>query len=282
MKTRIITAAVLIAIFIPVCVYSYTPVFAVMCTLFAVIGVWEMLRCIGQGNRISVQIPAYLYTLTICVFAKYFMPARDLFAWTYIGATIALFVWLASLSLFSHGEYSVDELFATFGGVYYVASCFTALVLLRESFLGEYLYLVAIILPLLSDTFAYFVGVFFGKHKLIPDVSPKKTVEGSVGGILGAAICTTAFAYVALHANGYGADLWHYIAAFVAGGAVAALSQIGDLFASLIKRKYDVKDYGFIFPGHGGVLDRLDSVLLTSPLILVMSFCLQYVSVHKL
>ena len=210
------------------------------------------------------------------------MPARDLFAWTYIGATITLFVWLASISLFSHGKYPVDELFATFGGVYYVASCFSALILLRENFLGEYLYLVAIVLPLLSDTFAYFVGVFFGKHKLIPDVSPKKTVEGSIGGIVGAALCSVIFAYAALHVNGYGADLPHYAGAFVAGAAVAALSQIGDLLASLIKRKYGVKDYGFIFPGHGGVLDRLDSVLLTSPLILLISFFLQYVSLHEL
>lgn len=282
MKKRIITGAVLIALAIPVCIYSYTPIFAIMCTLLALIGVWEMLRCVGEGKHIAVQIPAYLYTLVICASAKYFMPARDLFAWTYIGATITLFVWLASISLFSHGKYPVDELFATFGGVYYVASCFSALILLRENFLGEYLYLVAIVLPLLSDTFAYFVGVFFGKHKLILDVSPKKTVEGSIGGIVGAALCSVIFAYAALHANGYGADLPHYAGAFVAGAAVAALSQIGDLLASLIKRKYGVKDYGFIFPGHGGVLDRLDSVLLTSPLILLISFFLQYVSVHEL
>lgn len=73
-----------------------------------------------------------------------------------------------------------------------------------------------------------------------------------------------------------------YIGVFVAGALIALLSQIGDLLASLIKRRYDIKDYGKIFPGHGGVLDRLDSVLITSPLVLVFSFLLQYISVHKL
>lgn len=282
MKQRIITGAVLIALLVPVLVFSYTPVFAVMFTLLAVAATWEMLKCVGTVKRLSAAIPAYIYTLIVNVAAKCFMPHRDLFAWTYIAATFFFFMYLAVFSMFSKGKFPVDEMFAAFGGVFYVASAFAAFILLRESYLGEYLYLVALFFPLLSDTFAYFVGVSMGKHKLIPDVSPKKTVEGCVGAIVLTGVAAVVFVRIMLTSKGFGASVPQYFGVFVAGAALSVLSQIGDLLASFIKRRYGIKDYGFIFPGHGGVLDRLDSVLLASPLMLFLSFILQYISVHEL
>lgn len=282
MKQRIITGSILIAVMIPILWFSYTPIFAVAATALALVATWEMLHCIGTDKKAGVFLPSYIFTLVVCAAAKYFMPGRDYFAWTYIGIVFFFFVCLAVYSIFSKGKFTVDEMFASFGGVFYVGSAFAALILLRESYLGEYLYLLAILIPIISDTFAYFTGVFFGKHKLIPDVSPKKTVEGSVGGIVFSGIGCIIFAVVLLRMNGYGMKLWQYVGVFVAGCLIAMLSQVGDLLASLIKRRYDIKDYGKLFPGHGGVLDRLDSILITSPLILVFSFLLQYISVHKL
>lgn len=282
MKQRIITGSILIAFLIPVLVYSYTPVFSVIVTLFAVIGTWEMLNCIGTANKAAVAVPAYLFSLVVCVAAKIFMPGRDYFAWSYIGMTFLFFVCLAVYSIFSKGRLSVDKMFASFGGVFYVGSAFAALILLRESYLGQYLYILAIIIPIISDTFAYFTGVAIGKHKLIPDVSPKKTVEGSIGGILFSGVGCIVYAVILLYRNGYGLSPLQYAGVFVSGCLMAALSQVGDLLASLIKRRYGIKDYGKIFPGHGGILDRLDSILITSPLILFFSFLLQYISVHKL
>lgn len=282
MKQRIITGVILSALLIPVLVYSYTPIFAVMFTLLALVGTWEMLHCVGADKHPVAVIPAYIFTFVSNFAAKYFMPHRDYFAWTYIGLVFFSFVWLAVYAIFSKGRFTVDDLFATFGGVFYVGSAFAALILLRESYLGQYLYLVAMLLPWISDTSAYFTGVAFGRHKLIPDVSPKKTVEGSLGGIAVSGIVCVIFTAVMLNRNGYGATVLQYIGVFVAGALIALLSQIGDLLASLIKRRYAIKDYGKIFPGHGGVLDRLDSVLITSPLVLVFSFLLQYISVHKL
>lgn len=282
MKQRIITGSIMIAIMIPVLWFSYTPVFAVVATLLAFVATWEMLHCVGTDKKAGAAIPSYVFTLVVCAAAKYFMPRRDYFAWSYIGIVFFFFVCLAVYSIFSKGKFPVDELFASFGGVFYVGSAFGALILTRESYLGEYLYLLAILIPIISDTFAYFTGVFFGKHKLIPDVSPKKTVEGSVGGIVFSGIGCIVFAVVLLRMNGYGLALWQYAGVFVAGCLIAMLSQVGDLLASLIKRRYGIKDYGKLFPGHGGVMDRLDSILITSPLILVFSFLLQYISVHKL
>lgn len=281
MKQRIITGAVLIALLIPVLVFSYTPIFAVMFTLLALVATWEILHCVGTEKMMSVAIPSYLFTLIINVAAKW-MPGRDYFAWTYIGMVFFFFVFIAVYAIFSKGKFTVDSLFASFGGVFYVGSAFAALILLRESYLGQYLYLVAMILPIVSDTFAYFTGVFFGKHKLIPDVSPKKTVEGAVGGIVCSGIALVIFAMIMLGQNGFGATILQYAGVFLAGALIALLSQVGDLLASLIKRRYGIKDYGVIFPGHGGVLDRLDSILITSPLVLVFSFILQYISVHEL
>lgn len=296
MKQRIITGSILTAFLIPVLVFSGTPVFGVfsifsiVLTLFALVGTWEMLHCIGTHRKLAVAVPSFAYSLLVCSAAKVFMeiefPAtatpRDYFAWSYIGLTFFLFIFLATSSIFSKGKFPVNEMFATFGGVFYVNSAFAALVLLRDSYLGGYMYLLAIIIPLVSDTFAYFTGVTIGKHKLIPDVSPKKTVEGAIGGTVFSGIACIIYAVVLLHRNGYGMSVPQYIGVFFAGCLIAILSMIGDLLASLIKRHYGIKDYGKIFPGHGGVLDRLDSILITSPLILLFSFILQYISVHKL
>ena len=132
----------------------------------------------------------------------------------------------------------------------------------------KYLYLLIFIGAWVTDTFAYFTGVFFGKHKLIEDVSPKKTIEGCSGGVIGAALIAFIYACVfrtELESNG--CPVW----LFVLVGAVGAVcSQIGDLAASAIKRNYEIKDYGKLIPGHGGVMDRFDSILFTAPLAYIL------------
>lgn len=122
----------------------------------------------------------------------------------------------------------------------------------------KYIWLIFII-AFGTDTFAYFSGNLFGKRKLCPKVSPKKTVEGSIGGILGSILLSVIFSiYFNL------SPIWKIvILSFIA----SAISQMGDLVASKIKRMAGIKDYGFIMPGHGGVLDRFDSILFTAPLI---------------
>ena len=133
-----------------------------------------------------------------------------------------------------------------------------------------YIYLLAFVGAWVPDTFAYFTGMLFGKHKLIPDVSPKKTVEGAVGGVV---FCVLAFVGFGLLYNNLwviegGGKLPLWIMA-VMGVLVSIVSQIGDLSLSLLKRKYGIKDFGKIFPGHGGVMDRFDSVLAVSIMLLV-------------
>ena len=145
---------------------------------------------------------------------------------------------------------------------------------------GAYLYLVCFIGAWITDIFAYFCGMLFGKggkHKLIPDVSPKKTVEGSIGGIVFCILSLTLFGFIvdllnpALEAN--------LLIFALAGLFVSVVAQVGDLSMSVIKRTYGIKDYGKLFPGHGGILDRFDSVLAVSVVLLVFTMFFSFFNV---
>lgn len=142
---------------------------------------------------------------------------------------------------------------------------------MQNGTLGVYYILLPMVAAFCSDTFAFFAGLAFGKHKLAPSLSPKKTVEGSVGGLLGAVICCCI--YGAVIQNVFHLQV-SYFALVLYGGIGSIVSQIGDLSFSYIKRQYGLKDFGNIFPGHGGVLDRFDSVVFCAPLIEVLIWLL--------
>ena len=112
----------------------------------------------------------------------------------------------------------------------------------------------------MTDTFAYFTGFFLGKHKLCPEISPKKTVEGAVGGVVGAIIGSVLLALIMNKCVGF-EEGFSYLEAALIAVPLSFIGQIGDLAASLTKRHFGVKDYGKIFPGHGGVMDRFDSII---------------------
>lgn len=115
-----------------------------------------------------------------------------------------------------------------------------------------------------TDTFAYLVGVLFGKHKLCPSISPKKTIEGSVGGILGAVLLSNILNYYLFK---YNFMLINFIAVFA-----SVIAEIGDLLASKIKREVDIKDFGSLISGHGGFLDRFDSIIFVTPVIYMIFY----------
>lgn len=176
-------------------------------------------------------------------------------------------VFLSLLALFPMRGRGLSDAFVTIAGVFYVVFFLFHLALLAWGNLGESMWVQGFKHPAWlvfltaygSDMFAYFTGVLIGRHKLCPKISPKKTVEGGIGGILGSTLFCAAFGYFALPEH-----LWVCIVIGVLGGAV---SQLGDLAASVIKRQLGIKDYGKLIPGHGGILDRFDSVLFTAPLV---------------
>jgi phosphatidate cytidylyltransferase len=265
MLKRTITAIVAIAIFIPLCIFSDTEIWWIAMTILSCMAAYEMTKCVGTLGHISLSIPAFVAAALVPVLARRFAAPWPLI----FGIYTAYLIWTFATDVFSRGKIDYEVSAASFMGIFYTSFAFACLVWLRYM-TGSYRYLLVFIGPWVSDTFAYLVGRAIGKHKLIPEVSPKKTVEGALGGVVFAAVAFALYGWLVGRFFSPGTDVNLFIMA-AAGAIVSVISQIGDLAMSVIKRRYGVKDYGWIFPGHGGVLDRFDSVLLTAPVLLFLS-----------
>ena len=185
-----------------------------------------------------------------------------------IACSFLYLVILLAVYVFTFNKYKIADIaFMLFGFIYtIVALQFIAII--RECFdNGVYLVWLALIPPIASDTFAYCVGMLIGKHKMAPVVSPKKSIEGSVGGIIGAGLVTGIYGYFVSTKISVGGGF--VFACVILGIVCGGISQVGDLAASAIKREKGIKDYGNVIPGHGGFLDRIDSIIYISPIVYV-------------
>ena len=184
-----------------------------------------------------------------------------------VAEAVVFVMYVLAMSLFSKGSFKLEDAAMTFMTCVYIVGGYTGLVLLRDLTGGQYIYMLVFFGAWFTDIFAYFTGRFLGKHKLIPDISPKKTVEGSIGGIVFCAISYVAYGFVleklfSLKPN--------YIILACIAVIISVVSQIGDLTMSHIKRKYGLKDYGKIMPGHGGLLDRFDSIIAVALMLIIV------------
>ena len=259
MVKRIITAIVAVAILLPVIYFSDTfvfPFFAFLCTLIAVI---EMLKCCGLLRKWGLSVPFIALSVTpiLCWLwreTQALLPAAMV-------TLLVLALYLFALVVFSHGKILLQDVCIAFLTCFYIIAAFTCIVYLRYlENVGQYVYLICFIGAWITDIFAYFAGRLFGKHKLIPEVSPKKTMEGSIGGIVFCILSMLLFGFII---NRIAKDTLsaNYLVLAISGLFVSVVSQIGDLTMSAVKRHYGIKDFGKIFPGHGGMLDRFDSVM---------------------
>lgn len=272
MKKRIITAVVAFFVLLPVLIFSDTVVFPLGLAVCAVLAVWEMFACVGLKNAWIFTVPMYLVGAAFPFLIRY-LP--DLVMPIALAAAVVWVLYAFTVLIFSHGKYPLEAVFVASLSLFYIFVGFNAILFIHDREPGgRYLYYICFIGAWITDIFAYFCGRAFGKHKLIPDVSPKKTIEGSVGGTL---FCVIALVVFGIVVEAFVPEITANIAVFAVGGfLIAIVSQIGDLSMSLIKRRYGIKDYGFIFPGHGGVLDRFDSVISVSALLLVFSLFLNF------
>ncbi|OOB79685.1 MAG: hypothetical protein BEN18_03100 [Epulopiscium sp. Nuni2H_MBin001] len=187
-----------------------------------------------------------------------------------------IIVVMLSINVFYYPVYKISDIAITLFGILYVGLLLGLIIPIRELDNGLFWVVLVFICAWGSDTCAYFAGKFFGKRKLAPELSPKKTVVGAVGGIVGAGILSFLFAQGVMYYWSMDFSINWLIIITLVGCIGAMLSQIGDLAASSIKRSMDVKDFGSLFPGHGGVLDRFDSVILVTPLIYLVSHFYNY------
>lgn len=179
---------------------------------------------------------------------------------------VAFLMVLMGVYVVTFPKYKTDEITAPFFGLVYVALMLSFLYQTRmvpiEGKNTPIVYFLIFICSWGCDTCAYAVGMLIGKHKMAPILSPKKSIEGGIGGIVGAALLGAIYGMI------FDLDIRGCVILCAAGGAV---SQIGDLAASAIKRNHNIKDYGHLIPGHGGILDRFDSVIFTAPIIYALT-----------
>lgn len=276
MKTRVLTGIVAFLVFVPFVIFADTPALPIGLSVCAVIAAWEMLHCVGLHKNLWLLIPMGAIALAMPIA----FGLGDA-TWALSVAIIASFVFILytyAVCVFSRGKVDIASASTALMGCMYTTAGFTAIIFIHNFCDGgEWLYLLVFIGAWITDIFAYFTGRLLGKHKLNPEISPKKTVEGSIGGIL---FCTLAFIGFTYVYNtwlvGETGDVLPYWLAAAAGVVASVASQIGDLSMSALKRHYGIKDFGKIFPGHGGILDRFDSVLAVAIMLAIALWVVPY------
>ena len=275
MKTRVITAVVMVAVMVPFFIFSQTVAFPILMALLGAVGIYEMSSCIGSKNQYVPTILTVTVGLGMPFLARYC--TAGLFGYLFIIAFCVIALCMIC-AVFSGESFGADKAAILSAMAIYIAFGFSSLVLLHDLKNGIYVFIIPFVVSWMTDTFAYFCGMLFGKHKLIPAVSPKKTVEGAVGGTVFAVSLSLLYGFIAGKLSGAEPQ---YLSIAIIATVTSILSQCGDLIMSLIKRKYGIKDYGKIFPGHGGVLDRFDSIIMTAPVIYFITEFIPFMEIFK-
>lgn len=260
MKTRVISAAVLLPLLVIVVLWAPTMYAAVILAILMAIGSYELLYRTGLLRHSRMVIYSSVMAFAVVM-------------WSYAGAVHAyLLLGLIAYSVLLFGEMMADHIHVR---IEMVCLCYlsglivpymeSGLIRILTQVIGRQMIIVPFCIAFMSDAGAYFVGLKFGRHKLAPVVSPNKTIEGALGGMAASVIAMLIYAIVL--------DLFFpqyrvsYGAALLYGFAGSLCGMIGDLCFSIIKRQTGIKDYGNLIPGHGGVLDRLDSMVMVAPLV---------------
>ncbi len=287
MRTRIISALVGTVVLLLVLFCPWTWVFALAAAVLAAIAVWELLHNTGAVTGKLPVIGGMMFALIqVLVVYRYMdiirlgdsLDETGFAAQKLLGSIIlllpaAFLLFVAVWWLCMRRKVKPAAVGFAVLATAYTTVGFSSVVLLRilnGEVGGLWNILLLLVIPFMSDTGAYFVGTFFGKHKMAPVISPKKSWEGFFGGwaiSIGCAALLAVIYGVITEQDGYSVVVWVYAAL---AAILAPISVCGDLLASMIKRHYGIKDYGNLMPGHGGVMDRFDSVLIVAPLLYVL------------
>lgn len=258
MKTRILAAAVLLPLLLIIVLVLPKVCTAVLFGLMAAIGAYELM----QGTKLVTHPRLTVYAMGIAFLVPLWGFFGQVYAWGLVG--VLIFIGLLYMELLlSKGKMPYSYIAISFMAGIVVPFLLSAIVRIFATEKGIYLIFIPFILAMVSDTGAYFAGRFFGKHKLAPVVSPNKTVEGVIGGV-GATVLAMVL-YCLIMQFGFHLRV-NYFYAVIYGLLGAMAGVFGDLSFSAIKRQVGIKDYGNLIPGHGGILDRFDSMTLVAPL----------------
>lgn len=255
--TRLRSSIILMIITIAACVLGGMYLYCAI-GIISLIGIMELYRIININKKLLGMVgyvSAIIYFLSILL-------GYDEYNLLMMIGFLLLFMFAY---VFTFPKYKIHEVAIGFFGIFYVAIMLSYVYRIRILDNGAYLVWLTFISAWGSDTCAYCVGMLIGKHKFLPKLSPKKSLEGCIGGVLGAALI--GFIYATIFKDNLIGMSNPGVAFAIICGCSSVISQLGDLAASAIKRNYDIKDYGKLIPGHGGILDRFDSIIFVAPIV---------------
>lgn len=261
-KARLISGIILVILTILFVILGGDVLLAVVGGI-SCIGMFELYRVAGAEKSLLAAV-GYIAAIF------YYLDLRFAFLPDILVLVFGFMILLMFVYVFSYPKYDAKQLMTVFFGLFYVAGMLSYMYRIRMLENGLYLTFLVFLCSWGCDTCAYCVGKMIGKHKMTPKLSPKKSIEGAVGGVVGAALLTALYAYIFRGSMGIRAAEIGILAIISAVGAL--ISMVGDLTASAIKRNYDIKDYGHLIPGHGGILDRFDSMIITAPIVYYLAY----------
>lgn len=256
-KTRLLSGIVLVvlALFF---IIAGGDILLAATLIISLIGMFELYR-VFNVEKTPLAILGYLAAIV------YYANMRWNFIPDIMILILGFLIILMFLYVFSYPKYRAKQILAVFFGLFYVAVMLSYVYQIRNLEKGLYLAFLIFLCSWGCDTCAYCVGKLIGKHKMSPKLSPKKSIEGAFGGVIGAGLLTALYCFVFKDAMSI--DGREILILSIISAIAGLISMVGDLTASAIKRNYDIKDYGHLIPGHGGILDRFDSMIITAPII---------------
>lgn len=254
MTKRVVSAIIMVLLFIPFLVIGGTP-FIILMSVLGVLGLYELLKIRGEAKKkfpVFMRIIAYLMTVFLIVNNAGSIDLQYDIDYRLISAIIFLFL-VPMVFINNSKKYNLNDALFLVGSVVFIGLSFNLLSVIRNFNVAYFIYL--LLITTMTDSFALFTGMLIGKHKLAPEISPKKTIEGAIGGTLMGTIISTAFYVTVINSN------IPLVFVILITLALTAVGQVGDLAFSAIKRYYGQKDFSDLIPGHGGILDRFDSLV---------------------
>lgn len=268
MKMRIIAAVVLIPLVLVLILLAPKSLIAVVMGLVCAVGALELLA----GTKLVRQVRLVVYTAVAAFLVPLWCHFGMVTLWAQIGGLLFVILLFAEI-LLSHGKLPFDRIAICLAGGLLIPYMLSSLIRILDGPHGRYLIMVPMVVAFMADSGAYFLGRAFGKHKLAPIISPNKSVEGVFGGVAFGILGMAIFCLIMQFGLQYRVN---YFLTIVYGLLGAVGGVFGDLCFSAIKRQTGIKDYGNLIPGHGGILDRLDSVVIVAPLVELLMILLPF------
>lgn len=272
MKQRVISGAVLVVVMLLVFLGIYTLVFGLFFSILSAIASYEILRVAKVENK-EVLALSITFAFIVPLYIEYGFK---------VPFTIAILIFIFALLLIMLANYEntrFEQITVAIYSSVFIPFCFSAFILVRDLYRlfpakidknhALFLVIIGVSCSWLTDTCAYFVGVKFGKRKMAPIISPKKSVEGAIGGIVGCLVLNMIILYL-FNTYVFETSFISYLAFVPISLLLSGASMCGDLIASVIKRNFQAKDYGNLIPGHGGIMDRFDSCLFVMPMLYIV------------